>query len=506
MNNPSAPHNSTVPTTVGAILTEEFTLDPLSPLPSFLELTFVDVARNSGRRALAAAWGVGVAWLEGTAEQLRGLERLADMMVARINRNNSGRARASTPGLVRLLRAVRALIVRLRRWRVRVLRRLCVAFLRTVKALGPELQALFMFAVDYNCIHYMNGGTACETVYGLKRSKIVRAQQPSRTVRQSVAGAKDHAQLQNGVAELTKFEKTSSALLAALLPYWKERCDKFYEGWKDRSNNSLAYHPAHNSVHNHTINNNTKEKFLQLYPWIHLVHEGSIFLYQFAYLMGFSPYWSFSMHSLGVFLRRMTVADVQQQQRRKQQEQLQSQQRGLSPPSQQAPQMKAAVPPPTPGPLMQRRFTIPQLIRGAVLFSLSYTLLSGWYAHFQRELRLRRRRWIAGDDDESALQTTQGGEAKRCQLPIPPPPVPPTLLDEDKEISDNWSCPICKEPRINPAASASGYVFCYKCLVSHLRRVGHYCPVTGVPCAEDKVVRLYEPTASQGTATEGSKA
>ena len=54
-----ASNNPTIPTTVGALLTEECTINPLSPLPSFLELLFVDVARDSGRQALSAAFKMG---------------------------------------------------------------------------------------------------------------------------------------------------------------------------------------------------------------------------------------------------------------------------------------------------------------------------------------------------------------------------------------------------------------------------------------------------------------
>jgi len=81
------------------------------------------------------------------------------------------------------------------------------------------------------------------------------------------------------------------------------------------------------------------------------------------------------------------------------------------------------------------------------------------------------------------------------KLPIPPPPLPPNLIDEIDSSVDKWSCPICKETRINPTAATSGYVYCYKCIVSHIRNVGEYCPLTGMPCPERRVVRLFEPTA-----------
>ena len=521
-NNHLPTHNQTVPTTVGALLTEEWTIDPLSPFPSFLELTFVDVARNSGRRALSAAWAVGVAYLEGVVERLRRLERMLDRMASRMNYNNREYSSSASSGL-QLLRATRALTNQLARVRVKVFRRLCHLFLRTVKTLGPELQTLIMYAIDYNCMHYLAGATACEMVYGLKRSKIIKARPNSLGKEQiksphllshmpkSAEGksqlinqnAKDDPPLHK-VAELTKFEKTFSALLAALLPYWKERCDHFYSEWKEERPTSPVYHTHNNISANRSESAfaSAKEKFVQLYPYAHLCHEGSIFLYQFAYLMGYTPYWSFSLHALGVTLRRMTVADVQQQQ--KQQQIQQSQQQALpSPKVTQTPPLQTHANHANSLAKNVSKLTLPQVLRGAVLFSVSYTLLSGWYSHFQRQLRLRRRRWIAGDEEDESTSQTRGREEavedsrKRTQLPIPPPPLPPNLINEYDGDMDNWSCPICKEPRINPTASTSGYVFCYKCLVLHLRQNGSYCPVTGMPCGEEKVVRLYEPTASR---------
>jgi len=518
MDNNISTHNQTIPTTVGALLTEESTIDPLSHLPSFLELTFVDVARNSGRRALSTAWDVGIAWLEGVMERLRQLERLADRRASRIS-NGEG---TSSSGL-RLLRVVRVLTTQLARVRVKILRRLCHLFLGTVKNLGPEIQTLIMYAIDYNCMHHLAGATACEMVYGLKRCKIVKAytrhplpkntsvhsnnsQSDDKMQRVNKKSADVH--YQNRVAELTKFDKTSSALLAALLPYCKERCDRWYSEWKEQPSGVSTYHPPNNTSVDESLSfADSKEKFVQLYPYFHMVHEGSIFLFQFAYLLGYTPYWSFSLKALGVMLRRMTVADVQrQQQQKQQQQQLQSQQKGewLPPPkSTQTLPLKIGHNAISKNAPLQTKLTISHLLRGAILFSVSYTVLSGWYSHFQRELRLRRRRWIAGDeDDEDESQTLETGTnerglRERSQLPIPPPPMPPILLDESDHSIEKWSCPICKEPRINPTASTSGYVFCYKCLVSHIRHKGDYCPVTGMPCRENKVVRLFEPTASR---------
>jgi peroxin-12 len=520
-------HNATVPTSIGALLTEEYTIDPLSHQPSFLELTFVDVARNSGRVALSAMWEVGVSWLHGVLGRLKRMERLADrLLLTHSTTSTTASTTNNNTNMVALLsKSIKAMICRIKLWYYSHLRRICHVLHGTVKTFGPELQILILFAIDYNCIHYLSGSTACEMVYGLKRSKLVKNKDGT-----GGGGTK--------VVELTKWDKTMSALLAALFPYCKQRCDKLFdelkEGGQQASSSTsssemerrmqISHHGHRSSTHQlQTTNTNSsttamvsipavtvdniKEKFFNFYPYIHMTHELSIFLYQFAYLLGYTPYWSFSMHTLRVMLRRITVADVQEQQRQKMQlSQKQSrtlQSSSLSSPSTNSDTKNVATP-----------IKPSSMIKSALLFSVSYALLSGWASHFQRELRLRRRRWIAGEESSTTDNTDTtndenvGSSRRKTNLPIPPPPMKPKVLlddDDNEKHIDKWSCPICHESRINPTASTSGYVFCYRCLIMHLRQEGQYCPVTGMFCKESMVIRLYEPTATSSNANRRTK-
>jgi len=491
-------HNATVPTTIGALLTEESTIDPLSHLPSFLELTFVDVARNSGRVALSAAWEVGVLYFKGLEERL---SRLEQMMIHRIAdvRASCGTDGSSTR-LVAIRRIIYAVMARMRLCYYARLRQTCYAIVRGLETLAPELQTLIMFAIDYHCIHYLAGSTGCEMVYGLKRSKIVN---PSSHKLKSSVIADTSRNKQKKVVDLTGRDKTKSALLAALLPYWKERGDKLYSKLKNQPSNTQS----HDSMYfNQRINpQKIRDTFVKFYPYFHLSHEGTIFFYQFAYLLEYTPYWSFSLHALGVILRRMTVADVQYTNSQKQQQPVTKNPEVSEMSSSRRPH----------GPLnatnsksITSKVTVPSLFRGALLFSVSYAILSGWYRYFQRELSLRRRRWIAGHDNVAPSQNednqghiSRNGDSnlqQRAPHPIPPPPMPPLKLTNlDNHDDDQWACPLCNEPRINPTASTSGFVFCYKCLIMHVRQNDESCPVTGIPCKESQVTRLYEPTSSR---------
>lgn len=59
-------------------------------------------------------------------------------------------------------------------------------------------------------------------------------------------------------------------------------------------------------------------------------------------------------------------------------------------------------------------------------------------------------------------------------------------------ISDDPSlCPLCHAPHHTPTVLASsGYVYCYSCIVPHIRR-HKQCPVTLLPTQEHQIIRLY---------------
>ncbi|XP_037710796.1 peroxisome assembly protein 12 [Drosophila subpulchrella] len=61
-----------------------------------------------------------------------------------------------------------------------------------------------------------------------------------------------------------------------------------------------------------------------------------------------------------------------------------------------------------------------------------------------------------------------------------------------KTLPKRGECPVCLLPIQTPTAcSVSGYVFCWKCIVSHMKEHGS-CPVTQYPISLDDLVRIYE--------------
>ncbi|XP_012266946.2 peroxisome assembly protein 12 [Athalia rosae] len=71
-------------------------------------------------------------------------------------------------------------------------------------------------------------------------------------------------------------------------------------------------------------------------------------------------------------------------------------------------------------------------------------------------------------------------------LPTPTPPMVPKIALQYKGL-----CPICRKARrIHTALPVSGYVFCYQCILKHIRE-HERCPITNYPAKEDDLVRLY---------------
>ncbi|CAM9960687.1 unnamed protein product [Ectocarpus sp. 6 AP-2014] len=104
------------------------------------------------------------------------------------------------------------------------------------------------------------------------------------------------------------------------------------------------------------------------------------------------------------------------------------------------------------------------------------------------------------------VESQEGSSWRRSQLPPPPPPPQPPLAAPGGcgVPSDSGACPACGGARVNPAlCAASGFVFCYGCLSAHVREHGE-CPVTGLACQEEGIVRLFDDDETGGGGGAGA--
>lgn len=353
-------------------------MDPLSPLPSFLEMKMMEEATSAAERGMKLA-----------------IEHVIQ----------------------------RTFLIQSPSWRYRIAR-----FVKNLlKRYESEIRLFITYAVNRRCLRSNACAPFAESVYGGRRAKL------------GPPGDNE----QYSVLPLNETDKTRLALILTFGPYIHERLDQLYQRWKQQSSSSEA--------NDTSVSARLKALFVSAYPFLHMTKMGTIVIYQWLFLLGKTLYFDPASHLLGQVVRRTTLADAPQQS---------NDSDTLTNDSASEP---AALNP----------------IRKAILISLSSTFVLGWLRQFRNLL-------------SESKQQQQSSE-------IPPPAPLPVKLDAKirmrPPLSNPKLCPLCRQPRINPAASTSGYVFCHRCIVMFVREHGK-CPVTGTKCPESRIVRIYEPTTT----------
>ena len=240
----------------------------------------------------------------------------------------------------------------------------------------------------------------------------------------------------NLLEPMTPHDKTRLTMTMTLSWYIDEKMEDIYQKWK------------HSTA---TCRPQFQVLFVKVYPYLRMTQNGTVLAYQFLYLLGKSVYFHPLSHLLRIAVRRLTHEDVVNQ---------------------------ISVPSPSRTNRALQKW-IPT-IRRAALWVLSSTAIVGWLHQFRQHIR-----------QQEQLHRTPA-------LNPPPPPPPPFKLDPRHRIRIPESsdvCPLCQQPWIAPTASRSGFVFCHKCLVLYVRDHG-MCPLTGIRCTEQDLIRIYEPQAS----------
>mmetsp|Transcript_7979 Transcript_7979/g.11535 ORF Transcript_7979/g.11535 Transcript_7979/m.11535 type:complete len:372 (-) Transcript_7979:534-1649(-) len=254
--------------------------------------------------------------------------------------------------------------------------------------------------------------TVAESLYGGVRSKVLK---------------------DNKLARFTKADSTVLALLISIGWYADEKLEDLFARWSEEE-----------------VRNQDEFRifFVQIYPYLHMLKNGTILAYQLLYLAGKSVFFHPSSHLLGMVVRRQTASDanINRKINKNKDERL----------------LKAWIP----------------YVRKIAFWTVSATIAGGWIYRLQRYVRERERESLAVSS-----------------MP-PPPDAPPLNIDRKKRIRavDSDVCSLCQQPWIAPSATPSGYVFCHKCLILYVRE-NKKCPLTGSKCSEEEIIRIFEPQA-----------
>lgn len=361
-------------------------MDPLSSLPSFLEMKMMEEATASARSGMA----LGLEYMLQRASQTRHPQ-----------------------------------------WRARITR-----FIEyCIKTYGAELRLVVTYLVNRKCLRSNACATVAESLYGGRRAKLGPVGENG----------------QRSVLSLDDRDKTRLALLLALGPYLQERLEELYQRWKLQAQSQTAACDRNTSMWA-----KLRAAFVAAYPYLHMTKEGTIIVYQWLFLLGMTLHFDPASHILNQVVRRTTKADV--------------------------PQSKVGGGDgilATETSLSSTEAVRMDPLRKAILVGLSSTFVLGWLRQFRNLVR---------------AQTQQ----RQSSIEAIPPPTPlPVKLDQKTRMrppsmTNPKLCPLCRQPRINPAASSSGYVFCHRCIVMFVREHGK-CPITGTACPESRILRVYEP-------------
>jgi len=198
-----------------------------------------------------------------------------------------------------------------------------------------------------------------------------------------------------------------------------------------------------------------KKMFLTVYPYMNAVYEGLFFIYQLLYLYDKTKYYTPFLHLQRIAMRRLTLQDMESQENSRIQRRL-SRLRGLD------------------------KYPLAPLLRGFVNFG--NTVLD--YSKYILPASLFFFKFLEWWYSENRTATPS--------LPIPPPPPRLQKAPEGLELpADTTLCPLCLNPRTNPAISASGYAFCYPCIFAYVQK-HERCPVTFLPTTQSQIRKIYE--------------
>lgn len=164
--------------------------------------------------------------------------------------------------------------------------------------------------------HYLHKGDAllAESLYGFRRACY-----PAPPVGSNADESSGNSS-RGSMAPLTAADRRRALAYTVLAPYVKAKLDALYSKWSV----SLPLPPARRGRRRRSAPDPGEEEeeeqeetsirlrraFVAMYPLLHTAYEGSFFVYQWAYLLGRSAYYSPLLHLAGQALRRVTREDL----------------------------------------------------------------------------------------------------------------------------------------------------------------------------------------------------
>lgn len=296
----------------------------------------------------------------------------------------------------------------------------------------------------------VHSGTISESFYGLRRARSFSPSAAPPLRQRSIAAALalsvllDHAKLKLDAAYTAR--SSGSAAARRPLPAASASAESAGAVAAARRVRSLSDLAA--VIRLLAARWRLRELFVKFYPAFNALYEGSGLLFNIAYLLAGTRYFSPSLMLQGLVIRRLTARELADADR--------------------PAAARGAV---RPGPLAAGV--------GVALAGAKHLFVTGVFAFRFLEYYIAAEQRAPAETDEAIV-------------PPPPEPLPPAPGVDPRAAASKVLCPICRLARVNAAAcTASGYVFCYACIHSHLQ-VHRACPVTLMRATTDDILRVYE--------------
>lgn len=188
--------------------------------------------------------------------------------------------------------------------------------------------------------HYLNKNDAllAESLYGFRRARYPAAEAMAGVDHNGGSGSGNSNG--TGMGALTPADRRRALALTVLAPYAKAKLDALYNKWSaalppapssSSSGSSRARRAARQQMgrrlgggdgdedegqeqeeeqEQEELGVRLRRAFVAMYPLLHASYEGSYFVYQWAYLLGRTKYYSPLLHLAGQALRRVTREDL----------------------------------------------------------------------------------------------------------------------------------------------------------------------------------------------------
>ncbi|CAJ1958736.1 unnamed protein product [Cylindrotheca closterium] len=442
--------NPMVPTTMGALLAEEWTIDPQSILPSFFEMMMIAEARRSGHEALKS----GFSFVESKLDEfvnnddspVAGAASNSDLSPTTTeNDNNNTDENQTSP--------------RRSRWFEFKKKAARILLYKILKPWNPEIRCLIIYLVQRGSL-LSSDAAASETIYGGKRVKLeTRA-----------TGASLGYSEKRRLTPMSRKDGIRLAFLLSFSTYFEERVDGYFQSPTSSVDDSdtIVSSSSSSSSSSPSRIQKLKKMIKFLHPFMHISIQGVHLVEQWRFLLGrsvfFDPYSKF----LNLVVRRVTEQD-----------QIQDEKNNSSKKKQQNKLLESTLD-------TSKAILNNALFKKTVVGVLTTALAIGWMARVRKIRQRLRRQVLPNQQQQQQQQQSENNDF------IPPPPAPLAAKNPDLLSLPATVCPLCRQTRINPTATTAGYVFCLLCITSHVRE-NPKCPITGRDCPESALVRLYEP-------------